>query len=77
MSATNPENGTVTYTYDNNLHPASKTDAKGQKVTYAYDSAGRPTDASRFPSVSQNEDASQHTYYLVLASHLGLEDTGR
>jgi RHS repeat-associated protein len=36
MSATNPENGTVTYTYNNNLI-ATKTDAKGQELYYYYD----------------------------------------
>ena len=36
LSAINPENGTVTYTYSNGL-PASKTDAKGQVFTYFYD----------------------------------------
>ena len=36
LSATNPENGTVTYTYSNGLL-ASKTDAKGQAFTYFYD----------------------------------------
>jgi RHS repeat-associated protein len=43
LSATNPENGTVTYTYNsggNNLL-ASKTDAKGQQLTYAYDGYNR------------------------------------
>ena len=39
LSATNPENGTVTYTYnsDNTLH--TKTDAKNQVFTYSYDSS--------------------------------------
>jgi YD repeat-containing protein len=43
LSATNPENGTVTYTYntDSTLH--TKTDAKGQVFTYAYDSYKRLT----------------------------------
>jgi len=43
LSATNPENGTVTYTYnsDNTLH--TKTDAKGQVFTYSYDSYKRLT----------------------------------
>jgi RHS repeat-associated protein len=42
LSATNPENGTVTYTYSNG-RMASKTDAKGQQLTYQYDSYGRLT----------------------------------
>ena len=43
LSATNPENGTVTYTYnsDNTLH--TKTDAKNQVFTYGYDSYKRLT----------------------------------
>ncbi len=43
MSATNPENGTVTYTYNSNHTLASKTDAKGQQLTYQYDSYNRLT----------------------------------
>src|ERR1700675_1240014 len=43
LSATNPENGTVTYTYnsDHSLH--TKTDAKSQVFTYSYDSYKRLT----------------------------------
>ena len=43
LSATNPENGTVTYTYnsDHTLH--TKTDAKSQVFTYSYDSYKRLT----------------------------------
>ena len=40
LSATNPENGTVNYTYSNNMI-ASKTDAKGQQLTYQYDTYNR------------------------------------
>jgi RHS repeat-associated protein len=43
LSATNPENGTVSYTYDALNRLASKTDAKGQQLTYAYDSYNRLT----------------------------------
>ena len=41
LGATNPENGTVTYTYnsDHTLH--TKTDAKSQVFTYSYDSYKR------------------------------------
>src|ERR1700726_4657452 len=38
LSATNPENGTVTYTYNSNGLVASKTDANRQAFTYQYDS---------------------------------------
>jgi len=34
--ATNPENGLVTYLYNNDGTLQSKTDAKGQQVTYSY-----------------------------------------
>ncbi len=46
LSATNPENGTVTYTYnsDHTLH--TKTDAKNQVFTYLYDSYKRLTSIS-------------------------------
>jgi RHS repeat-associated protein len=40
LSATNPENGTVTYTYSNGLM-VSKTDAKGQVFHYYYDGYNR------------------------------------
>ena len=43
QSATNPENGTVTYTYNANNLLASKTDAKRQNLTYQYDSYNRLT----------------------------------
>ncbi len=41
MTAQNPENGTVTYTYGTGGLLASKTDANGQQVQYSYDSYGR------------------------------------
>jgi YD repeat-containing protein len=43
QSATNPETGTVSYTYNSNNTLASKTDAKGQNFTYAYDTYNRLT----------------------------------
>ncbi len=42
QSATNPENGTVTYTYNWNLL-GTKTDAKGQQLAYWYDTYNRLT----------------------------------
>jgi len=47
LSATNPENGTVTYTYGGNGLIATKTDAKNQQTQYSYDSYNRLT---RIPS---------------------------
>jgi YD repeat-containing protein len=46
LGATNPENGTVNYAYNGDGTVASKTDAKGQQFTYAYDSYKRPTTIS-------------------------------
>ncbi|MEK7831692.1 MAG: RHS repeat domain-containing protein, partial [Acidobacteriota bacterium] len=43
ISATNPENGTVSYTYDNNGNLLTKTDARGFIANYAYDALNRNT----------------------------------
>jgi YD repeat-containing protein len=43
LSATNPENGTVTYTYNSDSTLHTKTDAKSQVFTYSYDSYKRLT----------------------------------
>jgi RHS repeat-associated protein len=42
-STTNPENGTVTYTYDGAHHVTQRLDAKGQQTNYTYDINGRLT----------------------------------
>src|SRR5580704_10239190 len=42
-SATNPENGTVTYTYDGAHRVKSRRDAKGQKTLYTFDTCERKT----------------------------------
>jgi len=60
-SATNPENGTVTYTYDATHHVTSRTDAKGQQTQYTYDTYGRATEVQYYPN--QNEDVSQRVTY--------------
>ena len=49
QSATNPENGTVTYTYGNGLL-LTKTDAKNQKLMYAYDAYNRLQTVTLSPS---------------------------
>src|SRR5207253_234313 len=41
QSANNPENGTVSYTYNADGTVATKLDQKGQTLKYAYDSYGR------------------------------------
>jgi YD repeat-containing protein len=48
VSATNPENGTVTYTYDASHHVTSRTDALGSQTQYTYDSYGRLSEG-QFP----------------------------
>lgn len=47
LSATNPENGTVTYTYNSDKTLAQKVDAKGQRIQYSYDSYKRITQVRR------------------------------
>jgi RHS repeat-associated protein len=39
--ATNPESGTILYTYDDNSNLATKTDARGVVATYSYDPLNR------------------------------------
>jgi YD repeat-containing protein len=48
----NPENGSVTYTYDGAHHMLSKTDAIGQQTRYSYDSYGRLTAKYCYPLVN-------------------------
>jgi YD repeat-containing protein len=59
LSATNPENGLVSYTYYPDGRMASKTDAKGQKVVYSYDGYGRISYIDRYPAGSQTADICQ------------------
>ena len=42
-SASNPENGTVSYEYNLDMRVSARTDAKNQRTTYAYDDYGRLT----------------------------------
>jgi YD repeat-containing protein len=64
VSATNPENGTVTYTFDGAHHVLSRTDAVGNQTQYTYDSYGRLTEAQYFPqSMSGREDVTQRVTY--------------
>jgi YD repeat-containing protein len=46
MSANNPENGTVTFDYDNNGNLLHKTDARNVTTTFAYDPLNRLTSKS-------------------------------
>jgi YD repeat-containing protein len=51
-SATNPENGTVTYTYNGDNTLQKKHDAKGQDTVYTYDSLKRAIEIQRYPNGS-------------------------
>ena len=62
-SATNPENGTVTYTYDGAHRVLSRTDAKGQKTVYSYDNYGRKTMVQHY-NASQVEQTNQRLTYI-------------
>ena len=63
-SATNPENGTVTYTYNQYYKVATKTDAKGQQVVYTYDTLARLTKVQRYPQgIPNGEDTCQQENY--------------
>ena len=64
LTATNPENGTVTYTYNSYNKVATKTDAKGQAVVYTYDSIARLIEVQRYPyGTSGAEDTCQRENY--------------
>ncbi len=65
MSATNPENGTVTYTYNGFGKVDKRTDAKGQVTAYTYDPYARLSEVQRYPlGLSGAEDTCQReTYY--------------
>ncbi len=56
LSATNPESGTVTYTYNSNGQLLSKTDAKNQQTQYGYDSYARLTQIRHYPVAGGSED---------------------
>ena len=62
VSATNPENGTVTYAYDAVHRVTSRVDAKGQETQYDYDSYGRQTQVRHYPT-SGTEDLTQRASY--------------
>jgi YD repeat-containing protein len=64
-SANNPENGTVTYTYDSSHHVTTRIDQLGSNTIYSYDSYGRLHEAQYYPSNNSGaEDTAQRgTYY--------------
>jgi YD repeat-containing protein len=59
VGTTNPENGTVLYTYDAAHRVTSRTDAKGQKTQYTYDPYGRPSRVDYYPTGATQPDACQ------------------
>ena len=64
VSATNPENGTVTYTYDLSHHVLSRTDALGQQTVYTYDSYGRLSEVQYYPTrLDGSEDTNERVTY--------------
>ena len=62
VSATNPENGTVTYQYDGAHHVTLRTDAKGQQTQYLYDSYGRLT-GKHYVNAPSNEPNPDVSYF--------------
>ncbi len=53
-SATNPENGTVSYTYNTDGTLSQKTDAKNQKIQYTYDTYGRVTEKRAYQGSTED-----------------------
>ena len=62
-SATNPENGTVSYGYDTQMRLISRVDAKGQQVQYGYDAYSRRTQVRRYPNGVTEDTCQQENYY--------------
>ena len=55
-SATNPENGTVSYTYNADGTPLRKTDARSKAVEFSYDNYQRVTQKRTYPWGGSTED---------------------
>ena len=62
-STTFPENGTTTYSYNADWQLSQKIDAKGQKITYEYDTNKRLKYVKRFPVGMPLGDPNQQTTY--------------
>ena len=73
VSATNPENGTVTYAYNGVHQVTSRTDAKGQVTQCAYDSYGRLLSQRYFLPLGGDlvEDTSQAVTYTYDSNPYG------
>lgn len=53
LYTTNPENGTVTYTYNSDHTLASKVDANGCQTQYTYDNVKRVTQIRHYTYLEQ------------------------
>src|SRR5258708_35724472 len=61
LSATTPENGTVTYTYNGYAKVATEVDAKKQKIAYTYDPLARLTQIDHYPAAGKAQPAAHGT----------------
>jgi YD repeat-containing protein len=73
-STTNPENGTVTYTYDNAHRVLTRTDALSQQTQYTYDAYGRISQVSHgtISGATFTEDLNQQSTYTYDAGTNGM-----
>jgi RHS repeat-associated protein len=62
-SEQHPENGTTTYTYNNDGTLATKIDAKNQKIAYAYDAYQRIQTITRYPVSTSSPDPCQTAFF--------------
>ena len=71
--ATNPESGTVTYTYNTDTTLNTKQDAKGQVTVYTYDPLKRITETQIYPyGLTGSEDVCQRVTYVYDAGTNGI-----
>jgi RHS repeat-associated protein len=63
QSTANPENGTVTYSYNTDGTMATKVDAKNQKIAYVYDANQRVSQIQRYPVSTGAEDQCQRVTF--------------
>ncbi|MCE5309043.1 MAG: hypothetical protein LLG20_15495 [Acidobacteriales bacterium] len=64
VTTTNPENGTTTLAYNTDGMIASKTDQKGQRIEYTYDSYRWVTQVKKYPAGQQSDDPCQRVSYF-------------
>jgi RHS repeat-associated protein len=76
-SATNPENGTVTYQYDGDHHVTQRTDAYGQQTRYSYDAYGRLIEVQHWTGSPLSEQLNQRVdYYYDINPCSGFSQNG-